>query len=401
MMPNSNLKFIETFRGSEEDVKRKLMVYLPLIRTLKEISPRNFKVLDIGCGRGEFLELISSLEIEGIGVDINKDNIAYCLKKGLKAENVDALKFSKSLPSEYIDVISLIHVVEHLDIKYLIDLLYEIYRILKQEGILIIEMPYIKNIYVGLNDFWIDPSHLRPLPYELLVFLGKEVGFKTYKKYIFNPIHKQKQLDLMNPFHYFNEIGYDISIIFFKDENLIKNKKIIKILKEMQFKSTITFEEGMQLYSYYLNISIESINFQLQQLNNSVNLLIQNSKFLENQVFTLQEKVNNLNHYVHQVDESIRAIYNTKLWKAYKKIHLFKFQFRNNVLRIFGFIIRNMYQNTLVRKLVFSFLERNPKIKNKLKKILLKINSTTSSTLEEMDIEERFFFKKLDRYLKK
>jgi len=416
------LKFENMFRGSRENVKHKLTFYLPLIKALSKVSKENFKVLDLGCGRGEFLEILSNLNIEAEGIDINEANINFCLQKGLKVKKTDALKYLKEAPSEYFDIVSLIQVAEHLEFKYLFDLFNEVYRILKPDGIFIVEIPYIKNPYIGLHYFWMDPTHLRPIPHELLIFLGENIGFKEYKTFIINPIIKQEKVNFSNLVSFLNEVGGDASIIFFKNSNIIKNVEIQKALKSMEFKSNINYEYALQLYSYYSNIPLQNIYLNLDKVNNStnklnsliallereLNLLGKEVKYFEQELDSLKrkmgyfyEEVNKLYSLQCKLEKAVESLYATKFWKFYSTLSSFKERIKTNFLNLLRILLVETYQRPFLRKIILLFLNKNPRIKNKIKDILSKINYPSQDFSNGLDIEEKFFLKKINRFTKK
>ncbi len=181
-MNNQNFyrAFEDKFRGSRENIKSRLEVYLPFVLPLKEIY-EEFDVLDIGCGRGEWLELMSENGFNATGVDIDDGMLAACKDLGLNAMNKDALFALKELPDESQVVISGFHIAEHLPFDTLLEIVKESKRVLKPAGMLILETPNPANIYVGTNSFYFDPTHTSPIPSELLSFLPEFFGYKRIK----------------------------------------------------------------------------------------------------------------------------------------------------------------------------------------------------------------------------
>jgi SAM-dependent methyltransferase len=155
--------FVETFRGSFEDIKERVAVYLPELKSIAELGP----VLDIGCGRGELLELLAE----------NEESVVMCRARGLDARVDDALHHLGSLPEHSLGAITAIHVVEHLDIDTLITFIDLCLRTLKPGGLIIFETPNPGNVKIGADLFWTDPTHLHPLPSEFLRFVVTMRGF--------------------------------------------------------------------------------------------------------------------------------------------------------------------------------------------------------------------------------
>lgn len=169
--------FEDQFRGDREEVKDRLRVYLPL---LKEGEVRE-GVLDIGCGRGEWLELLRSEGISGRGVDRNRVFVEECLQSGLDVLEEDAITYLRSLPASSLGAITSFHLVEHLPFETLIKLLDESVRALKPGGLLILETPNPENFIVGSCTFYADPTHRNPIPSETLQFLLEARGLFRVK----------------------------------------------------------------------------------------------------------------------------------------------------------------------------------------------------------------------------
>lgn len=170
----------ERFRSSQAVIKERLNVYKPFLQALRRDIERP-KALDIGCGRGEWLLLLIEEGYEARGVDLDDSMLEACHERGLDARNMDALEALKALPDSSLDLISSFHVVEHLTFDYLRSLLLEAQRVLSPEGLLILETPNIENLSVGSCDFWLDPTHVQPLPPVFLEFLCQFSGFKRSK----------------------------------------------------------------------------------------------------------------------------------------------------------------------------------------------------------------------------
>ena len=117
-------------RGSRELIKERLKVYLPFVSPLHVIYP-DCVAFDIGCGRGEWLELMSEIGFESYGCDIDEGMLRACYERGLSATKQEAVSFLKSLPDESHVVISAFHVIEHISFNDLRTLVSESLRVLK------------------------------------------------------------------------------------------------------------------------------------------------------------------------------------------------------------------------------------------------------------------------------
>jgi 2-polyprenyl-3-methyl-5-hydroxy-6-metoxy-1,4-benzoquinol methylase len=170
------VEFENAFRGSRSEIKERVAAYLPRLEKNKIGMPQ-MPVLDLGCGRGEWLEVLAENSLIGIGVDSNEACIDECRGRGLTAELSDAIEYLRRKPSESQGGITAFHVVEHIPFGVIIELLDEALRTLKPGGILILETPNPGNLLVGSNTFYLDPTHIRPLPSDLLRFMIESRGF--------------------------------------------------------------------------------------------------------------------------------------------------------------------------------------------------------------------------------
>jgi O-antigen chain-terminating methyltransferase len=160
------------YRGTFEQIVRSLECYSSILDTISAGSV----AVDLGCGRGEWLSILSAHGIRGIGVDLNENKVAQAKDQGFEAECADAVTFLKSL-NEEVSVITLFHVVEHLPLNYLLAVIDLAFSKLSEDGILIMEMPNVRNFKVASFGFFMDPSHRKPLPPHLLSFMAQNSGF--------------------------------------------------------------------------------------------------------------------------------------------------------------------------------------------------------------------------------
>jgi SAM-dependent methyltransferase len=159
----------DRFRGTREEIKERFREYLPYV---KDSAP----LIDIGCGRGEWLELLVENGIQARGVDSNKLQSQQCRARSLDVTNEDLFDYLRSVPDESAGAVTGFHIIEHLSFNALIALLNEAIRVLRPGGVVIFETPNPENIVVGSNYFYIDPTHRHPLPIELMEFLFKNRG---------------------------------------------------------------------------------------------------------------------------------------------------------------------------------------------------------------------------------
>lgn len=172
--------FEERHRGSRELIRRRLACYLPFIEPLLNVYPAA-AALDLGCGRGEWVELLAASGFIPVGVDLDAGMLDAGLKLCLPVQRGDALEHLSALPDESQAVVSAFHVVEHIAFDQLLTLVGEAIRVLKPGGLLIMETPNPENIIVATCNFYLDPSHKRPIPPSLLAFVAEYAGFARVK----------------------------------------------------------------------------------------------------------------------------------------------------------------------------------------------------------------------------
>lgn len=167
-----NARFEEVFRGRREQL---LEHYRSLAVRFEGLGP----VLDIGCGRGEFLELLAEVGAEGIGIEIDPALVRECKERGLRAELGDALARIAGEVDGSLGGIVLIQVVEHLTAQEVADLIPLAFEKLKPGGKIVIETVNPQSLYVFAHSLYADPTHYKPVHPAYLDFLCKEAGFET------------------------------------------------------------------------------------------------------------------------------------------------------------------------------------------------------------------------------
>lgn len=118
------------------------------------------KVVDVGCGRGEFLELLRARGIEGIGVDPDAGMVEDVRGKGLQAVQSDGLSYLKEHPLSC-DGVFMSHLAEHLHSDDLAAMVSSGAQALRPSGRLTIVTPNPQNLLMQLHDFWVDLQHVR------------------------------------------------------------------------------------------------------------------------------------------------------------------------------------------------------------------------------------------------
>ncbi len=177
--------FEDRFRGSFDLIYSRLQQYLPDIREIFRDNAED-AALDLGCGRGEWLQLLRSANIRGFGVDSNAAMLDVAQDRGLHVVVADILEFLRSQPNQSYRLITAFHVVEHLPWQLQLELFQEAFRCLQDGGVLLLEWPNTSQLLVLSKGFWLDPTHLRPVPAELLAFMAEYSGFSRIKSQAVN-----------------------------------------------------------------------------------------------------------------------------------------------------------------------------------------------------------------------
>lgn len=172
--------FEEQFRGGRDVVKSRLCIYLPYVERTRGLNSA-YGFLDIGCGRGEWLELLQENNLAGRGIDLNLRMIAETRNRGLEAEQADVLVYLRKLPDHSLSGLSGFHIIEHLPFAILMAVLAEVHRVLVPGGVLILETPNPENFIVGSCNFYVDPTHLHPIMPVALGFMLAQSGFKEHE----------------------------------------------------------------------------------------------------------------------------------------------------------------------------------------------------------------------------
>lgn len=171
-------------RGSEEEILGHLRHYLVQVDQARQAGHR---AIDLGCGRGEWLSLLTEEGFRAVGVDLNIAMVEHCREHGLEARHQDALGALRALPDDSQALVSGFHIAEHLPFEVLYALVDEAQRVLAPGGVLILETPNPENLLVGSHTFYHDPTHRNPLTPTAMQFLLTYLGFGDVEVRRFNP----------------------------------------------------------------------------------------------------------------------------------------------------------------------------------------------------------------------
>jgi SAM-dependent methyltransferase len=137
--------------------------------------PKQGRVLDLGCGRGEVLELLQEQGYEAVGVETDNELVRICSEKGLNVANQDVISYLGTNPGPW-DGIFIGHLIEHLPVKRAYDLLSGAWAALRAGGRIILLTPN-PNWLPGTGEFWSDPTHVRPYSISALSHMLQSIGF--------------------------------------------------------------------------------------------------------------------------------------------------------------------------------------------------------------------------------
>lgn len=189
-------EFEDRYRGSREEILVRLREYSSHLAFLKDRNRDELRIVDLGCGRGEWLEVLREEGLPAIGVDNNEAQAEAASQLGLDIEISDAITWLAAQKDRSVDFLSAFHLVEHLEFPVLVNLFKEALRVLKPGGGLLIETPNPESLIVGAYKFWFDPTHVRPYPPELLSQLLETLTFQDIRLLRLHPDGRNQEYKL-------------------------------------------------------------------------------------------------------------------------------------------------------------------------------------------------------------
>lgn len=181
-------------KSARTDVERQT-AYTSLIAALRPQAPDG-PWLDVGCGAGEWLERLRDEGRAVVGLDASAAAVQRCRDKGLDAVEADALEYLAGAEADSMAGVTAFHVFEHWPFDYVLAFVRAAFRAVARDGVLIIETPNPANLLMASEQFWMDPTHRRPLPLPLMEFLLEYCGFRVEHRLRLSPRPDDEHLPL-------------------------------------------------------------------------------------------------------------------------------------------------------------------------------------------------------------
>ena len=158
--------------GSDEEVVRRIQSRF--VEFFRHAEP----VLDVGCGRGVFLDLLRSAGIKAVGIDHSQESVEACRQRGFAVERQDARKYMGDSQGRFGGIFCS-HLIEHMSYEDAMEFLALCHRALRKGGVLLLVTPNPEDLTIISEIFWLDPTHVRPYPRQLLQSMLEANGFKV------------------------------------------------------------------------------------------------------------------------------------------------------------------------------------------------------------------------------
>ena len=285
------LDFENKFRGDRKEILNIFSSYEPLIETVIEGKSSPI-LIDVGCGRGEWLQRCQNKFYKSFGIESDTYMAKLCRDYGLSVIEGDAIDELSKFEANSISVITIFHVIEHLEFNKLQKMIGECHRILSDDGILIMETPSIDNLIVSTKTFYIDHTHINHINPEAISFHLEKAGFNKVKYYYINggPLQDSHPLKITR---ILNGVAQDICIISTKNHDL--SEKIFS--DNLQWKSHLNL--GLTLFEAAIEFDIElgtlvelirKSKINPQSSSNEIRLMKEEIISLKNEIYLLKSK---------------------------------------------------------------------------------------------------------------
>ena len=371
---DSYVDFENEFRGDTESILSQFSKYDALINLIiKDID--NPILVDIGSGRGEWLQKWSNKIDDCSGIENDPDMIAICREKDLNIIDGDALTILQTLPSNSVSILSMFHMIEHVDHEKSKIILSECCRVLSDEGIFIIETPSIDNLIVSTNTFYLDQTHISHINPDALKFSMKTIGFKEVNDFYINggPMKNEKHSKLTR---IMNGVAQDLLIvatksfsksklIFFDDvtwqKNLNQAPKTMEACVQFDLLNEKVISDNQKVISDNQKIILDNQS-EITDLKNLLKDQFKAFEELNNQVNILKYDLKFILIFYKILRKLLYPFYN-----FFKRINTY-------ILLLFSKIFNKIINNNILKKIIFS-----KKMLNFLSRLLDKLSFSTYS----------------------
>ena len=325
-------EFENNFRGSREQIKQILSNYDGLIDYILTID-NDPSLLDIGSGRGEWMQKCNAKGFRSIGIELDSRMVNDCRKLNLNIKEGDAFSLLDEFPNNSFSIVSAFHVIEHMNHENIFELLIKCKRILKSDGLLILETPSIDNLLVSTKSFHIDPTHISPIHPDLLAFIIKRVGFTKSKYYFINsgPL-KDAEFDTLT--RVLNGVAQDLVLIA-SNSNQVDNSI---------FDSRKLINRDMRLGITSLEAAIDFDNYSRNRYSNYDEALF----LMRKRLIVLERQ---LEYFTSLYETSFSSIFTKKLINVKTKIFNLKARFKNRLKSLFRYFINSKFYRFSIKRI--------------------------------------------------
>ena len=309
MENNFYLDFENRFRGSRSNVIEKLAYYDSLLEIISQ-NCKQVRLLDVGCGRGEWLQKCSERGFNCTGIELNSASAKVCNDLGLNIINKDIFDVFNSYEDSSFDVISAFHFIEHIAHNKLIKFIEEAKRVLSPSGVMILETPSIDNLIVSSRTFYLDPTHLNPINPDSIAYIIETLGFDDARYYYINsgPLNFAHNHNLTKVL---NGIAEDILIVStstkLATENIFSNQN--KINWQDSFKGSNSLLNAATLFDQE-NLRIRK---RVDKIDESIYLI-------KKELMIIQKSINRFSGFINRLKSFIIIRFCINLIKLLSKV---------------------------------------------------------------------------------
>ncbi len=388
--------FEDKFRGDKSEIKKRLLAYEPFLQILKQNDEKPAAV-DLGCGRGEWLEILKQNGFAARGCDVSDEMIKECEKNALEAKNQGAIEFLSKLEDSSLALVSAFQLAEHLEFSELCELIKQARRVLKDGGILLLETPNPENLRVATLTFYLDVTHVKPIPPMLLEYLCEFEGFSdTFMMRLNSNLSFSEDLENQNVTlrDVLSSVGLDYAVLGLKGGNEKTREAFLNAAKsgfsfeELADRFDVSaFENKTQILELKNDVWKESLETKEALWKSSLELMESKNQIanLQNENARLHEDLENLlgkylalNHKVYVLENEAPVIKND-----IEQLKIFVAKFKRvakPLIWVYKFLrfCKNLAKDNLKKALKFGInltektANNNPKFKKNLKIFLNK-----------------------------